>query len=75
MLTRLIAASRSGRHEEAYDGHEVPPRLEREVFASLLLRVADEQGLTRGVHPGFAKLRPQGERALNSGARESKLEK
>jgi DNA-binding MarR family transcriptional regulator len=48
---------------------------EREVLASLLLRVADEQGLTRGVHPGFAKLRPEGERAPGSEARESKSEK
>jgi hypothetical protein len=29
-----------------------------------LQRIADEQGLTRGVHPGYAKLR-------GSGARES----
>jgi DNA-binding MarR family transcriptional regulator len=37
---------------------------EREQLASVLLRVADEQGLTRGVHPGFARLagkRPIGE--------------
>jgi DNA-binding MarR family transcriptional regulator len=31
---------------------------ERSLLASLLLRVADHQGLRRGVHPGFAKLRP-----------------
>jgi DNA-binding MarR family transcriptional regulator len=28
---------------------------EREELASLLQRIADEQGLTRGVHPGFAR--------------------
>jgi DNA-binding MarR family transcriptional regulator len=33
---------------------------ERRVLASLLLRVADHQGLQPGVHPGFAKLRPGG---------------
>jgi hypothetical protein len=27
-----------------------------------LLRVADEQGLRRGVHPGFVRLRPGGGR-------------
>jgi len=27
---------------------------EQERLASFLLRVADEQGLTRGVHPGYA---------------------
>jgi DNA-binding MarR family transcriptional regulator len=31
---------------------------ERTLLASLLLRVADQQGLRRGVHPGFARLRP-----------------
>lgn len=30
---------------------------EREQLASLLGRVADEQGLTAGVHPGFARIR------------------
>jgi DNA-binding MarR family transcriptional regulator len=29
---------------------------ERETLSQLLLRVADDQGLTRGVHPGFARL-------------------
>ena len=29
---------------------------EREVLAGLLLRIADQQGLTRGVHPGFSRL-------------------
>jgi hypothetical protein len=36
---------------------------ERGVLASLLLRVADHQGLRRGVHPGFARLRPKLNRA------------
>jgi DNA-binding MarR family transcriptional regulator len=30
---------------------------ERRVLASLLLRIADQQELRRGVHPGFKKLR------------------
>jgi DNA-binding MarR family transcriptional regulator len=30
---------------------------ERETLSQLLLRVADEQGLTRGVHPGFARMK------------------
>jgi hypothetical protein len=29
---------------------------ERELLATLLQRIADEQGLTRGVHPGFSRL-------------------
>ena len=33
---------------------------ERDVLASLLSRVADQQGLRPGVHPGFARLRPEG---------------
>ncbi len=33
---------------------------ERELLASLLSRVADQQGLRPGVHPGFARLRPEG---------------
>jgi hypothetical protein len=28
-------------------------------LASLLSRVADQQGLRPGVHPGFARLRPE----------------
>jgi DNA-binding MarR family transcriptional regulator len=36
---------------------------ERDILASLLLRVADQQGLRPGVHPGFARLRPDGRRA------------
>ena len=33
---------------------------ERDLLASLLSRVADQQGLKPGVHPGFARLRPEG---------------
>jgi DNA-binding MarR family transcriptional regulator len=33
---------------------------EREQLTVLLRRVADQQGLQPGVHPGFARLRPQG---------------
>ena len=29
---------------------------EREQLAALLLRIADQQGLRRGVHPGFRSL-------------------
>jgi DNA-binding MarR family transcriptional regulator len=29
---------------------------ERQVLAGLLQRIADQQGLTRGVHPGFSRL-------------------
>jgi DNA-binding MarR family transcriptional regulator len=36
---------------------------ERRLLGSLLLRVADHQGLKRGVHPGFARLRPETARA------------
>ena len=36
---------------------------ERGLLASLLQRVADQQGLRPGVHPGFARLRPEGGRA------------
>jgi DNA-binding MarR family transcriptional regulator len=32
---------------------------ERDLLASLLSRVADQQGLRPGVHPGFARLRPE----------------
>jgi DNA-binding MarR family transcriptional regulator len=39
---------------------------ERSVLASLLLRVADQQGLRRGVHPGFARLRPASGRPSRS---------
>jgi DNA-binding MarR family transcriptional regulator len=33
---------------------------ERDHLAVLLRRIADQQGLQPGVHPGFARLRPQG---------------
>jgi DNA-binding MarR family transcriptional regulator len=32
---------------------------ERSMLVSLVLRAADQQGLRRGVHPGFARLRPE----------------
>jgi len=32
-------------------------KAERDTLAELLLRVADQQGLARGVHPGFARMR------------------
>ena len=32
-------------------------KAERDTLAELLLRVADQQGLVRGVHPGFAGMR------------------
>jgi DNA-binding MarR family transcriptional regulator len=33
---------------------------ERELLGGLLRRIADEQGLTPGVHPGFARVRREG---------------
>jgi DNA-binding MarR family transcriptional regulator len=36
---------------------------ERDLLASILLRVADQQGLRPGVHPGFARLRPEARHA------------
>jgi DNA-binding MarR family transcriptional regulator len=39
---------------------------ERDLLASLLLRVADQQGLRPGVHPGFARLRPEGAKSAKS---------
>ena len=33
---------------------------ERDLLAALLARVADQQGLQPGVHPGFARMRPEG---------------
>ena len=42
---------------------------ERDLLASLLSRVAEHQGLRPGVHPGFARLRPEarrGSRAASS---------
>jgi DNA-binding MarR family transcriptional regulator len=36
-------------------------RAERDELAALLLRIADQQGLVRGVHPGYQRLgRPKG---------------
>ena len=32
---------------------------EREQLGGLLRRIADEQGLTPGVHPGFSRMRPR----------------
>src|SRR5262245_23773327 len=43
---------------------------ERELLASLLVRIADQQGLTPGVHPGFARLRTQ-RQATKPGTTES----
>jgi DNA-binding MarR family transcriptional regulator len=44
---------------------------ERDLLASLLLRVADQQGLRPGVHPGFARLRAQRRPTRASDASES----
>jgi DNA-binding MarR family transcriptional regulator len=41
---------------------------ERELLATLLRRIADQQGLQAGVHPGFARLGPQ-RRSLSKSAR------
>jgi DNA-binding MarR family transcriptional regulator len=43
---------------------------ERDLLASLLLRVADQQGLRPGVHPGFARLRAKSRRQSKSPKRE-----
>jgi DNA-binding MarR family transcriptional regulator len=34
---------------------------ERQELAAWLTRIADEQGLTRGVHPGYGRLRDRGD--------------
>jgi DNA-binding MarR family transcriptional regulator len=39
-------------HNESLSAALTPD--EREVLATLLQRIADQQGLTRGVHPGFS---------------------
>ncbi len=59
----LTAAGRDvlaqiGRTAREHDTDLCAPldREEREVLAALLGRIADAQGLTRGVHPGFGKL-------------------
>jgi DNA-binding MarR family transcriptional regulator len=44
---------------------------ERDVLAALLRRVADQQGLRPGVHPGFAKLHARGRQAGPSSKRGS----
>jgi hypothetical protein len=41
-------------------------KAERDTLTALLLRVADQQGLTRGVHPGFARIRAGTQRSLKS---------
>jgi DNA-binding MarR family transcriptional regulator len=41
-------------HNESLSAALTPD--EREVLATLLQRIADQQGLTRGVHPGFSRL-------------------
>jgi DNA-binding MarR family transcriptional regulator len=54
----LVAIGRIAReHQEALLASLTKD--ERDALAALLLRVADQQGLRRGVHPGFARLRPQ----------------
>jgi DNA-binding MarR family transcriptional regulator len=42
---------------------------ERDTLATLLLRIADQQGLTRGVHPGYQRL--GGPKRSESGERKS----
>jgi DNA-binding MarR family transcriptional regulator len=44
---------------------------ERDRLASLLLRVADQQGLRPGVHPGFSRLRTEKRLASTPAERES----
>jgi DNA-binding MarR family transcriptional regulator len=44
---------------------------ERDLLASLLLRVVDQQGLRPGVHPGFARLRGHRRPTKPPGATES----
>ena len=43
-------------HQEALLG--ALTKDERETLAALLGRIATEQGLTPGVHPGYARMRP-----------------
>jgi DNA-binding MarR family transcriptional regulator len=38
---------------------------ERETLATLLLKIADEHGLVRGVHPGYQRLGPPKRRGAN----------
>jgi DNA-binding MarR family transcriptional regulator len=44
----------SHQHNEALQAALTPE--ERETLAALLQRIADQQGLTRGVHPGYSRL-------------------
>lgn len=58
MLERIGKAARE--HQDALLA--ALTTAERGTLAELLLRIADEQGLTRGVHPGYQRLgRPSGE--------------
>jgi DNA-binding MarR family transcriptional regulator len=58
----LEAVGRVGReHQEAL--LSALSAQERELLASLLSRVAEQQGLRPGVHPGLARARPQTTRA------------
>jgi DNA-binding MarR family transcriptional regulator len=58
MLERIGKAARE--HQDALLG--MLTGAERGTLAELLLKIADEQGLTRGVHPGYQRLgRPSGE--------------
>jgi DNA-binding MarR family transcriptional regulator len=41
-------------------------KAERDALAALLLRVADQQGLIRGVHPGFARMATRRSGALKN---------
>lgn len=50
-------------HNEALSAALSPE--ERELLAGLLQRIADQQGLTRGVHPGYSRL---GSKAARSDA-------
>jgi len=43
---------------------------EREQLAALLLRIADQQGLRRGVHPGFRSLVADADGRSNEARRE-----
>jgi DNA-binding MarR family transcriptional regulator len=45
---------------------------ERELLAALLRRIADQQGLQPGVHPGFARLRPHGPSKSPSQAKQTR---
>jgi DNA-binding MarR family transcriptional regulator len=49
---------------------------EKEVLVGLLQRIADQQGLTRGVHPGFSRLgeRPSGPSRQNEGRKTASKE-